>query len=86
MGSNISWRGDSHIGGQKYVCDIGTFPENKISHNDHRFIVLRSTTLDGSSVLCVIIIAGVKQKYEVEIGLDMDTKIVGDLTDSSQIL
>ena len=39
-------------------------------------------TLDGSSVLYVIIIAGVEQKYQVETGLDVDTKIVCDAADS----
>ena len=82
VGSNISQRGDGHIGGQKYMCEIGTVPQNKVSHNDRHFTVLGFTALDGSPVLCVIIIAGVKQLYEVETGLDMDATIVGDSNDS----
>ena len=82
VGRNISQKGDSHIGGQKYVCQIETVPENKISHNDCHFIALEFTAFGGSPVLCVIIIAGMKQTYEVETGLDMNTKIVVDPTDS----
>ena len=82
VGSNILQRGDGHIGGQKYVCEIGTVPQNKVSHNDRHFTVLGFTALDGSPVLCVIIIAGVKQMYEVETGLDMDAAIAGNENDS----
>ena len=32
VGSNISQQGDSYIGGQKYVYEIGTVPQNKVSH------------------------------------------------------
>ncbi len=71
VGSNISQQCDSHIGGQKYVCEIGTGPQNKVSHNDRHFNVLGFTALDGSPVLCMVIIAGVQQKYEIETGLDM---------------
>ena len=60
VGSNISQRGDGHIGGQKYVCEIGTVPQNKVSHNDCHFTVLDFTALDGSPVLCMVIIAGVQ--------------------------
>ena len=81
VGSNISQRGDGHIGGQKYVCEIGTVPQNKVSHNDRHFTVLGFTALDGSPVLCMVIIAGVQQKYEVETGLDIEAEMVGDPTD-----
>ena len=56
--------------------------QNKVSHNDRHFTVLGLTALDGSPVFCVIIIAGVKQMYEVKTGLDKDAKIVGDTYDS----
>ena len=79
VGSNFSQWGDGHIGGQKYVCEeIGTVPQNTVSHNDRHFTVLGFTALDGSPVLCMVFIAGAQQKYEVNTGLDIEAKMVGD--------
>ena len=52
-----------------------------VSHNDHHFTVLGFTALDGSPVLCMVIIAGVQQKYEVETGLDIEAEMVGHPSD-----
>ena len=56
-----------------------THPE---MHNDCHFTLLGFTALDGSPVFCVIIIAGIKQMYVIQTGLDMDAKMVGDQNDS----
>ena len=72
VGSNISQRGDGHITGTKYCCEHGTIPNNKVSHNDQHFTVLGFTALTGEPVLCVVIIAGVTQAFEVEMGIDLD--------------
>ena len=63
------------------MCEIWTVPQNKVSHNDQHFTVLGFTTLDSSSVLCMVIIAVVQQKFEVETGLDIEAKMVDDPTD-----
>ena len=59
MGSNVSERDDSHIGGKKNVCEIGTVPQNNVSHNDCHFNVLGFTVLYGLLVFFVIHIAGI---------------------------
>ena len=64
------------------MFEIRTIPQNKFSHNDGHYTVLGFTILDGSPVLCVIIIASIKQKYDVETRLALDPKIVGDPPDS----
>ena len=58
LGSNSSQRGDGHIGGQKYQCEIGTVPQIKASHsNERHFAVLGFTSLSGEVVMCLIIMA-----------------------------
>ena len=81
VGSNISQRGDGHITGTKYCCEHGTIPNNEVSHNDRHFTMLSFTALTGEPVLCVIIIAGVTQAFEVEMGIDLDAPTFGNPTD-----
>ena len=63
VGSNISQRGDRHVRGTKYCCEIGSIPQNKVSHNDWHFTCFRLTALSGEPVLCVVIIAGINKSY-----------------------
>ena len=81
VGSNISQRGDGHVRGRKYCCEFGSIPQNRASHNDRHFTCLGFTSLSDEPVLCVVIIAGINQAYEVEVGIDPDAKIIGDPTD-----
>ena len=82
VGSNISQRGDGHIAGKKYCCEKGYgVPQNKSSINDRHFTLLGFTALTGEPVLCVVIIAGVIEAYEVETGIDIDAPVTGDVMD-----
>ena len=45
------------------------------------FTCLGFTSLSGEAVLCAIIIAGINQVYEVEVGIDSDAPINGDPND-----
>ena len=49
--------------------------------NDKHFTMLGFTALDGNPVLCLIIIAGVQEKFEVECGIDIDATPEGDPSD-----
>ena len=62
VGSNLSQKGDGHIGGQKYVCERVTVPQNKVEHRKSHFTLLGFTSLSGDPVLCVVIMAGVRGK------------------------
>ena len=55
--------------------------QNKSSINDQHFTVLGFTALTGEPVLCMIIVAGVIEAYEVETGIDIDAPVIGDPTD-----
>ena len=85
VGCNISQRGDGHVRGTKFCCEIGSIPQNKASHNDRHFTCLGFTALSGEPVLCVVIIAGINDSYEVEVGIDTDAPIIGDPSDSNYL-
>ena len=77
VGSNISQKGDGHIAGKKYVCEIDSIPKEQASHTDKHFALLGFAALSGEPVLCLIIITGIKDMYEIETGIDIDaTRIV----------
>ena len=82
VGSNISQKGDGHIAGKKYVCEIDSIPKEQASHTDKHFTLLGFTALSGEPVLCLIIIAGIKQMYEIETGIDIDATPIGDPNNS----
>ena len=82
VGSNSSQRGDGHIGGQKYQCEKGMIPQIKASHsNERHFTTLGFTSLSGEPVLCLVIIAGVKEMYEIETGIDIEADETGHPSD-----
>ena len=65
----------------KYCCEHGTIPNNKVSHNDQPFTVLGFTTLTGEPVLCAVIVSGVTETCEVEMGIDLDAPTFRTPTD-----
>jgi len=81
VGSDTSQKGDGHIAGAKYYCGRGWVPQNQSSSNDKHFTMLGFTALSGEPVMCLIIIAGVQEKWEVECGINVDAVPVGDPTD-----
>ena len=81
VGSDTSQKGDGHIAGAKYYCGRGWVPQNQSSSNDKHFTMLGFTALSGEPVMCLVIIAGVQEKWEVECGIDVDVVPVGDPSD-----
>ena len=81
VGCNISQRGDGHVAGRKYCCEVGGIPQNKSSYNDRHFTCLGFTALTGEPVMCVVIVAGINEAYEVEVGIDSTAEVVGDPSD-----
>ena len=82
VGSNISQRGDGHVTGRKYCCELGAIPQNKSSYNDRHFTCLGFTALTGEPVLCVVIVAGITETFEVEVGIDIEAPMIGDPSDT----
>ena len=70
VGSDLSQKGDGHIGGAKYACEKGTHSQNKVQHTDKHFTLLGFIALTGEPVLCLVILAGVQEILSVESGID----------------
>ena len=81
VSSDNSHKGDGHAGGAKYFCDRGGTPYQQCAMNDKHFTMLGFTALSGEPVLCLIIIADVQEKFEVECGINIDTTAEGDPSD-----
>ena len=81
VGTDTSQKGVGHIAGAKYYCGRGCVPQNQSSSNDKHFTMLGFTALNGQPVMCLVIIAGVQEKWEVETGIDIDADQVGDCID-----
>ena len=82
VGSDLSQKGDGHIGGAKYACEKGTHAQNKVQHTDKHFTLLGFTALTGEPVLCLVILAGVQEVLSVESGIDpFVTQTYGDASD-----
>ena len=56
VGSNLSQKGDVHIGGQMYMCERGAILQVKVQHKEKHFTLLGFTSLSGRPVLCLVII------------------------------
>ena len=80
VGSNLSQKGDGHVGGRKVMCEKHCTPQEQVQHKEKHFTLLGFTALTGEPVLCLIIIAGVREELSVETGIDPTAKIVGNLT------
>ena len=81
VGANLNQKDDGHIGGQKFMCEVGAVPQLKVSTKDKHFTLLGFTSLKGEAVMCLLILAGVEQKFEVETGIDMTAPTYGDVKD-----
>ena len=82
-GSDLSQKGDGQVGGAMLACEKGTCPQNKVQHTDKHFTLLGFTALNGEPVLCLVILAGVRETLNVESGIDpFVTKTFGEATDT----
>ena len=80
VGSKLSQKGDGHIGGRKVMCEKNTTPQEQVQHKEKHFTLLGFTALSEESVLCLIIIAGVRDEFCAETGIDPTATAIGDAT------
>ena len=64
-------KGESNMGGQKYLCATGTTPKHQLSEIEGRFMALGVTSFNVEPVMSVLIIMGNHNKAEVDIGIDI---------------
>ena len=62
VGGNISMRGDSHVGGRLFLSTPDSVAYDRVSVSEKRFTLIGLTALDGTPVMCILIILQGKQK------------------------
>ncbi len=70
-------RGDGHAGEKLLLTAKGSVPDGRASHTEKRVTVIGLTALDGTSVLCVLIIQAMNRDLLVEIGIGITVNSVG---------
>jgi len=77
VGSDTSQKGDGAVGGEKFVCAVGTTPKEKCSTKSKHWTLLGLTAFDGQPVMCIVIFAGNKRQPLYETGMDQFVEIDG---------
>ena len=75
--------GDGHIGGGKLLCGKDDVPQKKVSTKDRHFTVLPLCLLSGEPLICIVIIAGKRPSALLEMGLDGESQLIGDVNDNN---
>ena len=86
VGGNINQTGDGDVGTEKYLCEKGRIPQEKVSKNNKHFTLLGLTLLNGAPLMCVMIFAGKRRNAMVELGIDPFADDVGEVTDLDYIM
>ena len=81
VGGNICMAGDGHIGGELFLAERGTIPQNKTSKTNKRFTLIGLTAFTGEPIICVIIFQGKQPKADIEAGIDILVPPIGDPND-----
>ena len=81
VGGNICMAGDGHVGGELFLAEKGTIPQNKTSKTNKRFTLIGLTAFTGEPVLCIIILQGKQPKPDIEAGVDILVSPIGDTSD-----
>ena len=81
VGGNICMAGDGHVGGELFLAEKGTIPQNKTSKTNKRFTLIGLTAFTGEPVICIIILQGKQPKADIEAGIDILVPPIGDTSD-----
>ena len=82
VGGNISMKGDGHAAGRLLLGAPGSVAYDRVSVTEKRFTMIGLTALDGSPVMCILIIAAKTKDLSVETGIDITITPDGDAEDS----
>ena len=81
VGGNISMKGDGHVGGKLFLTSPDSVAYDRVSVSEKRFTLIGLTALDGSPVMCILIIQGKTKDLSVETGIDIKVTPEGDSKD-----
>ena len=82
VGGNICMAGDGHVGGELFLAEKGTIPQNKASKTNKRFTLIGLTAFTGEPVICIIILQGKLAKPHIEAGVDILVPPIGETNDA----
>ena len=68
---NINMKGDGHIGGDMYHNKAGVIVQQKVSRNDKNFTLCGLTLLNGKPIVCIVILAGIRENNLIELGIKL---------------
>ena len=77
VGGNLNMAGDGHVGGERYLCEKNSVPQQKTSTKDKHFTLLPLTLLTGQPLMCILIIAGKKHDALTEMGINSSAEMIG---------
>ena len=78
VGSNTNTSKDGNIGGEKFLCEVNTRPQIRVTTKDSHFTVLGFTTALGVPVMCSIIFAAKELHESWVLGFDATADWIGD--------
>ena len=70
-GNYLNMSGDGHSGGQLFLTGSKQVPYQRVSTTEKRFTMIGLMSLDGTPVMCVLIIHGKKRSLAIETGIDI---------------
>ena len=74
-------KGDGHAGGKLLLGAPETVAYDRVLVTEKRFTLIGLTALDGSPVMCILIIQGKTKDLSVETGINIRVTPEGDAED-----
>ena len=71
-------RGDDHVGGRLFLSAPDSVVYDWVSVSEKKFTLIGLTALDGTPVMCILIIQGKQKDLSVETGIDITVVPEGD--------
>ena len=81
VGGNISMKGDGHAAGKLLLGAPESIEYDRVSVTEKRFTMIGLTALDGSPVMCILIIAQKVKDLSIETGINITVDPIGDPKD-----
>ena len=86
VSGNTSQKDDGLVGCELLFTERGSIAQRKISTKNKLYTLLGLTLLSGDPRMCVLIMAGDRLRTEVETGIDMFAKTIGNINEDDYFL
>ena len=86
VGVSTNMKGADHIGGEKFLCEAGVIPQQKILRNDKHFILCSLTFLNSMPLICAVIFSEKRENNIMGLGVDLIAEKIGTVSDAGYML